>query len=376
MTRLMFAVVLTLAVAVSAVAQTGIPSKLSKGEAAALSGAGVGIGSRAMGMGGAAVATTADPTAMYWNPAALGLISGMDFAFPVGASANGIDAIEDISDLWALYEDGGQDWSVDEFTTAFDIVRDLGGRDIRGTAAAMAGISVPMIKGLTVGAFGEGGFDASFNLNAAGAAPAVGDTISAAGRALYYYSIGAGYGRQISPNTSLGITVRSMQVDRYNVRYDGTLTSPTTVVTAQNYNHLDDNGFAVDLGMLAKAQDNLTAGVVIRNLYASKLSLARTVGGAIQDVTIDPTVNIGLAANVAGILWAFDIHNVFGGNDGDATLHFGGEKWLGNSLAVRAGFTQDCITVGLGGKIGPASIDLAVDTGFENRASLAVGLDF
>ena len=365
MKHAVIAVILTLILVGSGSAQ---PVVLEKGQKSVVAGTGIGVGSRAMGMGGAAVATTQDATALYWNPAALATIEDFTLALPVGANVDGVD-VGDIQKLWDLYDDGGAD--AGDFEDAFGTVRELNGRPVRGSAAVMAAATVPKMN-IAVGAFGEAGFDATMDLFAAGAAPAAGDRIVASGGALGYYSIGAGYGRQISPNTSLGITVRSIEARRYaNVHYGYTYTAAGNITAdaANGYNYFEDSGFAVDLGMLARASENLTAGVVIRNVNGPTLNL----GG---DVQFDPTVNIGLTTQLGDVTWAFDIHNAFAGNDSRATLHLGAEKWFGKSFALRAGLVENALVAGLGARLGALSIDAAFDVELDNRVSLAVGLDF
>ena len=331
-----------------------------------LGGTGVGVGTRALGMGGAYTALANDATALYWNPAGLSKVHGLQWLTPVGAKAKGIDVVEEIMDVWDSMDLETMD--LETFYTLRDVGRRNAGIPVVGTIGVMSGVAV---HGIGVGAFGEGAVDGVLTYSNTGGAEQVG----VEGMATWQYSAGIGYAKSISPEARVGIGVRKIWVGYQAERYTATRTGNTVVKSSTfDTDTRDDDSFAVDVGLQFRSPEGFMAGIMVKNVNSPGLFLADDAGQGVA-VELEPTVNVGLAGEKLGLTIAADVHNLFGANDGDKTLHLGVEKRF-KGLAARAGLHDGDLVLGFGAKLGPVSIQLAADTSLEETASLQLGVEF
>ena len=337
------------------------------GASAALGGVGAGVGARAMGMGGAYTALAGDATALYWNPAGLSKVNGLDWATSVNAKAEGIDAADEIKDVYDSIDDDTID--LDTFESLLDIAKRCADKPVW---AAAGGISSFAIHNVGVGAFGEVGVDAVLSYSGDEGAEAVGVT----GSAGWWYSAGAGLSRSITPNATVGIGVRKLWVGYRASEYTAQRTGPTVLKTTEaDTGTMDDDDFAVDVGFQFRTPEDLLAGLMIRNINSPNLFLTDDVGQGVR-YEMEPVINVGLAKQFEDWTFALDVHNLSNDNKAGISLHLGAEKRFGDWLALRAGLHDDELGFGLGLDLGPVTLDIAADEEFENLAALQVTLDF
>jgi hypothetical protein len=339
-------------------------------------GSGVGVGARALAMGGAATALSADGTALYWNPAALGRVSGIMIDTPVTAKTNGVDWRNEYDTIQAAIDEDELDMA--DFNILKDIADSNGGSPapVDGTVAAMVGAAMGLgsIGGVGVGGYAEGEFQALVSHDVTSTS----ETISVDGAALYTYSAGAAFGRQVVPGLYVGVGLRQIWAgfSPGNVTY--TRTGDEVDRDTSNTETLRGTGFGVDVGAQYTPQEltDFRFGVMARNVNAPSINLEDDLGGT-ATVQFDPCINVGAAWQAAGLTVAGDLHNLTEANNASTTWHLGAEfELIPNILRVRAGLHDGTVTLGAAGMLGPVSLALATDAELKDTVGLQFGFSF
>jgi hypothetical protein len=337
-------------------------------------GSGVGVGARAVAMGGAATALSADGTALYWNPAALGRVSGIMVDLPVTAKTNGVnwrdeyDTIRDALDADEL--------DIADFNILRDIATSGGGTSsVDGTVAGMAGAALGLgsIGGVGAGAYAEGEFQAHLAYSDDSS-----EQVTVNGDALYVYSAGAAFGREVQPGLYVGLGLRQIWAGFSPASATYTRVSDGVERSGHSTDTLRGDGFGVDLGVQYTPEKlkDIRFGLMARNINGPTIDFEDNVGGT-ASVDFDPCVNLGAAWQAKGLTVAGDLHNLTGANNADTTWHLGAElELIPHLLRVRAGLHDGDVTIGAAGTLGPVSLALATDVEFKDTVGLQFGFSF
>lgn len=338
-------------------------------------GSGVGVGARALAMGGAATAAAANGTALYWNPAALGRVSGIVVDAPFTMKTEGVDwrdEYEAIRD--AIDED---DLDLGDFYVLRDIARS-GAEDMKhvdGTVAGMLGAAVelPLIGGVGVGGYAEGEFQADVAYESG-----EGERVTVNGDALYVYSAGAAIGREVKPGLYVGLGLRKIWAGFSPGSVTYTYNGTDVDRESETSDTLRGDGMGIDLGVeyTPPLLTDWRFGLMARNINSPTIDFEDDLGGT-ASVDFDPCINLGAAWQSKVLLVAGDLHNITEANNADMTWHLGAEmEVLPNILRVRAGLHDGDLTFGVGASLGPVSLALTADEGFEDTIGVQVGASF
>lgn len=338
-------------------------------------GSGVGVGARALAMGGAATAAAANGTALYWNPAALGRVTGLVVDAPFTMKTNGVDWRDEYDAIRdAIDED---ELGVGDFYVLRDIARSAADdmKHVDGTVAGMLGaaIELPLIGGVGVGGYAEGEFQADLAYTSGES-----EQVTVDGDALYVYSAGAAIGREVKPGLYLGLGLRKIWAgfSPGNVTY--TYDGEDVERDSETSDTLRGDGIGIDVGVeyTPPLLTDWRFGLMLRNVNGPTIDFEDDLGGT-ASVDFDPCVNLGAAWQSEMLLVAADLHNVTEANNADMTWHLGAEmEVLPNILRVRAGLHDGDLTFGVGASLGPVSLALTADQGFEDTIGLQVGASF
>jgi hypothetical protein len=339
-------------------------------------GSGVGVGARALAMGGAATALSADGTALYWNPAALGRVSGIMVDTPVTAKTDGVNWRNEYDTIRAAIDEDELD--IADFNILRDIATSGGGSSsgVDGTVAAMAGVAVGLgdLGGVGAGGYAEGEFQADVAYQDAGSS----DTVSIDGSALYTYSAGAAIGRQVIPGLYVGLGLRQIWAGFSPANITYTRTGSEVDRGSDTSTTLRGEGLGVDVGVQYTPQKltDFRFGLMARNINSPTIDFEDDMGGT-ASVDFDPCVNLGAAWQAAGLTVAGDLHNISEANNAGTTWHLGAElEVIPHILRVRAGLHDGTVTLGAAGMLGPVSLALATDAEFKESVGLQFGFSF
>ena len=121
-----------------------------------------------------------------------------------------------------------------------------------------------------------------------------------------------------------------------------------------------------DLGFIAKPVEYIALGMVVKSLLTTDIKW--------QDgstTRYEMLVNAGLAVKpFDSLTLAADVHNLFGQNNKNPTLHYGAEATLMPGLLARAGLSDGSKTAGLSVAIGNLILDCAYLGGIYNRTQM------
>lgn len=106
---------------------------------------------------------------------------------------------------------------------------------------------------------------------------------------------------------------------------------------------IKNTSLKMDIGTIYKPNDSIWQyGAVISNFMKPDF-------GGIANAQDGRMISVGVAAlPIRGMTFAADLVNIFGANDENAQLRFGGEYKLGNFVAARAGYSGKRWTYGFG----------------------------
>lgn len=327
----------------------------------------IGLGGRDSAMAGAYTALTNDSTAAFYNPAGI-VNSGLGKVnFALGTSNLG-----QFTDIYNAVSQGTT-FIQNNFNKSIAFNGDFNG-----------------IVGFNVAKFG-------FSLIPQGSATGS----KAAGASSFSYSgtvtedLGVTFGSEVKTpflplgNLAAGATVKYILGQRYQATYAS---------SAGNEDTLSANGFGLDLGAQARLSNIVSAGVAVRNLFASQ-----NWSGTRQPKTIDGTgkssnagaatplsfseprsvtIATGIAATIPGVgaTAAAEIAS----SDGGGTVSLGFEYPIlpMGLLVARAGYgssnTSSLATFGAGFNAGPAHVDATYgfDSKKNNASSVVVEASF
>ena len=315
---------------------------------------------RFVGMGGAGLACTDRPAASV-NPAALGLLpKRLSFVFPgvslrtQGASLS--DIADWASDVWSLSAPQG-----------IELAREFGKQDTMldlSTSAGFVGspISATVDGEARVWILPNAAFQQFAETGTLPADPTQMQAIIWAEAAVAMPSVGFGF-KVPSMATGkgslfLGTRLRAVRGKfvRRTISWSGS-TDPNNLLATSNEPIEDEYGIGADLGLIYSLPGprETSFGIVAVNLLKPSL-------GAIKQDTI---WSLGMAVRPnPKVVLAADIVNLTKAYDESADLRLGLEVRPLRFLALRAGYTGDSFTAGLG--------LFGIDVAFASEAPLAV----
>ncbi|NQT29952.1 MAG: hypothetical protein HQ596_05215 [Candidatus Saganbacteria bacterium] len=125
-------------------------------------------------------------------------------------------------------------------------------------------------------------------------------------------------------------------------------------------------GAGLDVGGLLRISNKLMFGITAKELLTTDI---KWENGAITRYQTQVNMGIGLKP-IRQVLVAADVHNLFGQNAQEATMHYGIEVKPVYGLALRAGLSDNSKTAGLSLGIGQLIIDYAYLGGTFNRTQM------
>ena len=142
------------------------------------------------------------------------------------------------------------------------------------------------------------------------------------------------YARQIFHNFSAGLSVKSF------------------IISAGGYEKYDDPSFSKskaaftgDLGILWRASDRMNISGTIENVNSPKISLISTTEDA---DALDRTITIGTSLRLQKFLLFSIDAKTFDDNFSDIKINFGSEITFFDAIALRSGFSDGRLSLGMG----------------------------
>ena len=338
-------------------------------------------GPRAVGMGGAGVATTTDSLATYWNPAGLAMKKKADFRMPIA-----IQVIDRVGVLDTLDEIDAIDTSNISITNQ-DQLQGLFNRLNGGSVSALAtgglyvkGYTGNHAFGLSISAVGTAGTFVPTPLTATVRGTELSVTGTLQGRALGIGQIAASYAYELEDGKgAIGVTGKIMKGSAYANNIEVFSANDGFDIRGDMGKPKVSTQVGVDIGAIVRPSSWLRIGVIGKNLNQPEFEAPN--GETFQ---LGPQIRGGLAVKpYPSLTLAFD---------GDVTsnttlvpgiksrvLSLGAEQTIfGQALALRVGALKNVKdakskvtpTAGLGVKILAFQLDLAVGYDFKQRGVL------
>ncbi|OGW37017.1 MAG: hypothetical protein A2X58_09905 [Nitrospirae bacterium GWC2_56_14] len=353
------------------------------------------VGPRALGMGGASVASVNDSTAVYWNPAALADFRRVDIRIPASIGARDHVDLEDkwdrIRNIDALVQSGNLAAINETRSLLDDLNKPKSGADLDGSAGLL--VSVPIgnsaiaLSGL--GLMNAGIYPTVDTLNTSATFPApdfVGNNNSAA------TGIGmTGVEPAISFSTSFGsmlfVGANAKMIYAKTYVHSELLRSDTFDTFEDNFDRSETstNKASADAGILFKPMEQFAIGLVGRNLngpifpVSGIFAVKDPATGAVslssdrKEIKLDPQYRAGIAWKplqtfTLAVDYDLSKNKTFTPGFEDQTLAVGLEKTLFSEyLNVRLGAyknlaengTKAVYTAGLGFRIFALRLNVA-----------------
>ncbi len=308
-----------------------------------------GPGARAMALGGAFTAVADDGTAFYWNPAGLNRLKIGTFTPSISGTSNIMDTAEVMDNSL----------SNDELAETFL----FSSHNILGLSTKYLGLNIYKdLNGLNETTKRTGKFRATSNQYLA---------LSLAG--------------QFSDNLLWGISLKRYKGETIEFHYQR---DHPHDVTAKD--RMNGNGLAADLGFLYIRSDRLSFGLMLRNFDSNvRWGKQTTQAEATEQLSkyqarLPKDIIIGIALRPARSFQLTGDYQINGdGEIGHNVLRFGLEKsLLFNSIILRTGIAKEggtpgVVSGGLGLKLGPTVLDIAVVNSSTNPETfLTIGYKF
>ncbi|MDH7499463.1 MAG: conjugal transfer protein TraF [candidate division NC10 bacterium] len=365
-------------------------------------------GARSMGMGGAFVAACDDATAVYWNPAAITQIKGVDIQAFAGGKAT--DRFSDvIHDLEEWEDDHEAPYSLSEMEDLRDLLKRFNKDETGVFADAAAGLAIATKwVALSSVALAPANLTPYADTQLSHLGPTEADRADNTSRveinSLIHNNIALTLASTLGiPNLALGANVKYIQAYRYTDcysvfdRHTGEFQEDIDYKKRFNDNRVDGWAWGIDAGALVVLGDMLKLGVLGRNLNEPKIdwekhqpdTKLRSQYRAGAALTLFKSLTLSADADItkqgreviksrSGRRFEFDESR---------EVSAGLEWWLlGRHLALRGGVnnitesgsTDRFYTAGLGIRIPFVGLDLAGGYAGKDRyaASLALNVRF
>ncbi len=354
------------------------------------------VGPRALGMGGASVASVNDSTAVYWNPAALADFRRVDIRIPASVGTRDHVGLEDkwdrINNIDALVQSGDPAAINETISLLNDLNKPKSGADLDGSAGLL--VSVP-IGNSAIALSGMSRLNAgiyptidTLHTSATYTPPQpdfVGNNNSAvSGIGMTAVEPAISFATSFGDKLFVGANAKMIYADTY-VHSD--------VLTSDDFDTFSDNldksktsssKASADIGILFKAFDSLSIGLVGRDLTSPSfpvegLFAQKQAGGDVtlasdtREIKLDPQYRAGIAwkpLETFTVAMDYDLtkNKTFTPGFEDQTLAVGLEKTLFSEyLNLRLGAyknlaesgTKAVYTAGIGFRLFALRLDVA-----------------
>ena len=364
-------------------------------------------GPRGMGMGGALVAATDDATSVYWNPAGITQIKGVEITPFLGAK--GTERVSEIIDDLEEWEDDHEaPYTLSEVRDLRDILKRFNKDEVGVFGDAAAGLALASKWfALSSVALGQASLDPYADTELSHLGPNEIDRANNTSRvdvnSLLTNNIALTLASTLGiPNIALGVNLKYIQAYRYLDSYyifnqDTGEYQDIDYKKRFNDNRVDGWAWGVDAGALIVLADMIKIGVLGRNINEPKVNWekhqpdTKLRGQYRAGVALLPFKDLTLSADADITKQGREVIKTRSGErfefDKSREISAGLEWWLlGHHLALRGGVnnitesgeSDRFYTAGLGIRIPFVGLDLAGGYGGERRyaASLALNVRF
>lgn len=294
---------------------------------------------RALGMGNAYAAAVKDADALFYNPAGIARISGLNWTIAnMRAGINGLETLEDVSDMQGS-------------STFESAVRNLYGDHIWVGGGGKAAFAMPYFAAAVYDAL-----DASVDINNPVYPNFDLSVINDLG-----YTVGGAF--PLGPVLQFGTAIRYIQRVGARVPFGPTYISTLDPDTIQTAVEREGNGYAMDIGLNASIPGPVSPvfSFVWKNVGITKYKgESPTISTPPRDVD---EMSVGAALDVdAGLVSVMPVFDFKYLNRADVQLgkkiHLGVEIGI-PMIDIRAGFSEGYYTLGMGLNLGLFRMDAA-----------------
>lgn len=294
---------------------------------------------RALGMGNAYLAAVKDADSLFYNPAGLTRVSGLNWTIAgVRAGINGLETLEDVADIQGT----------STFETA---IRNLYGDHIWAGGAGKTAFSMPYFAAAVYDSL-----DASVDINNPVYPNMDLSVVNDLG-----YTVGGAF--PLGPVLSLGTAIRYVQRTGARVPFGPTYISTLDPDSIQTAVERKGNGYAMDLGLNASLPGPVSPvfSFVWKNVgitkYKGDSPTVLTPPNDLDEMSIGAALDVD--AGLVSVMPVFDFKYL---NRSDVQLgkkiHLGVEIGI-PMMDIRAGFSEGYYTLGLGLNLGLFRMDAA-----------------
>ena len=362
-------------------------------------------GPRSMGMGGAFVAVADDATAVYWNPAAITQIKGVDITPFVGAKAT--DRVYDIiEDLEEWENDHGAPYTLSEMKDLKDILERFNKDEVGVFGGAHAGFALASKWfALSSVALAQANLDPHADTELSHLGPTESDRANNSSRvdvnSLVTNNIALTLASTLGiPNIAVGVNAKYIQAYRYVDRYyvfdqdTGEYQDEIDYKKHFNDNKVDGWAWGVDAGVLITLGDWVKIGALGRNINEPEINWekhqpkTKLRGQYRAGVALTPFKDLTLSVDGDITKQGREVVKSRSGDkfvfDASREISAGLEWWLlGRHLALQGGVNNITesgeadryYTAGLGIRIPFVGLDLAGGYGGDHRYAVSAALN-